>query len=423
MSLSPAVLVNHLEFSLCVDMSLSASLQPQMFSLRVWVLADDRPGNTTQSVGLAQALGWSYEIKTVHFTPASRLRQRLFGMWGTSALGLDRTRSAPLVPPWPDIVIATGWRPAFIARWIRRQNEGKTFLIQLGRKGGHVANLFDVVLTCSYCHLPSHPNRIEIAAPITRVTAERLAEERTQWRHLFAGAPRPYVMLTVGGTTSRHVWDATVAQRLAEEVQASAATIGGTVFAITSRRTGEVATKAMHVGLGPLGHVHQWQPYQPDNPYLAYLAQADVLVVTGESESMLAEAAATGKPFYIYPLVERAPRLKARVKDWIASQAFPAAPSNLSPWRRVLQVSGRFLIASGLVRPRRDLQALHRALVDRGVARMFAGSLELWQTPPLQEVDEVAANIKARIQTWISMRDYGRRTAHVELPTHDSRVV
>jgi len=29
----------------------------------VWVLTDDHPGNTTQSLGLARALGWPYEVR------------------------------------------------------------------------------------------------------------------------------------------------------------------------------------------------------------------------------------------------------------------------------------------------------------------------------------------------------------------------
>ncbi len=37
-------------------------------------------------------------------------------------------------------------------------------------------------------------------------------------------------------------------------------------------------------------------PMTTDNPYTGYLALADIIVVTGESESMLSEAAATGKP-------------------------------------------------------------------------------------------------------------------------------
>ena len=58
----------------------------------------------------------------------------------------------------------------------------------------------------------------------------------------------------------------------------------------------------------------------------SYLAFADVLIVTGESESMLAEAAATHKPVYIYPLPERPGNVKSQLKEWIVAcaQAAPA---------------------------------------------------------------------------------------------------
>ena len=39
-----------------------------------------------------------------------------------------------------------------------------------------------------------------------------------------------------------------------------------------------------------------------DNPYFAYLALADALLVTADSVSMISEAAATGKPVHILDL-------------------------------------------------------------------------------------------------------------------------
>jgi hypothetical protein len=46
--------------------------------------------------------------------------------------------------------------------------------------------------------------------------------------------------------------------------------------------------------------IHEWRAGETDNPYLAYLALADQFVVTGESMSMLTEAAYTAKPLYIF---------------------------------------------------------------------------------------------------------------------------
>ena len=93
---------------------------------RVWLLLDDRPGHTTQVVGLAEALGWPYETKPLRFTALNRLSNRLLG---ASRLALDAGASAELSPPWPDLVIAMGRRSAPrspLRACRRRQSAGPT---------------------------------------------------------------------------------------------------------------------------------------------------------------------------------------------------------------------------------------------------------------------------------------------------------
>lgn len=362
----------------------------------VWVLTDDHPGNTTQAIGLAEALGWPYEVKELRFTPLVRLHDGLFGACGATRIGLNRTRSAPLAPPWPDLVISTGWRPAHVARWIGKQSQGRTRLVQLGRKGGHVAELFDAVVSCAHFRLPPHPRRIETVAPLTRVTPERLAQAAERWKSLFDNAPHPWIALLVGGSTPQHRLDAETAQRLGEEVHAFAQAAGGSVFATTSRRTGPKAAEALRIGLGESSYMHQWQPGQRDNPYLAYLALADVIVVTGESESMLAEAAVSGKPVYIYPLPERPPGLRARIKEWIVARAYARPPNScgtVRPQRGMEYLCAR-LIERGIILPLRDFNALHQALIRLGIARLFGEPLETGERPVLREVDKVARRVR-----------------------------
>ncbi len=366
----------------------------------VWVLTDDRPGNTTQSVGLVRAIGWPYQVKELHFTDTARRIKFIWGPFAATNKGLDTARSAPLTPPWPDVVIAAGWRPAQVSRWIRKQSGGRTRLIQIGRKGGHVAGLFDIVITCSYFRLPPHPHRIEIAAPLTQVTPERLAEATTRWQHLFATAPHPHVMLIVGGTTKRHQWTPDIARHLGKDVQDFALAAHGSVFAITSRRTGAEAAAALAEDLGTTAAVHQWQPGQRENPYWAYLACADVLVVTGESESMLAEASVLGKPVYIYPLPpsHQPLRFKARVKAWMKDWAVSHAGLHQTWRQRLLSSIATFSISSGFIRPRRDLNELHQALIRRGIARFFGEPLAIWSPPSLREIDEVAMKVKKQLR-------------------------
>lgn len=362
----------------------------------VWVLTAHKPGHTTQVLGLADALGWPYTTKTLRFHARTNLHKRLTGTHRATRFGVDTTRSDPLTPPWPDLILTAGWRPARVARWVQQQSGGRTRLVVLGRKGSRPAYPTDVSVACAHFHLPPHPRRIETLAPLTRIRPEQLRQGAERWRHLVQDTPHPRIMLLVGGATARHQLDPQIAQKMGAAVRAFAARVKGKVFATTSRRTGKAATDALSEGLGSSHFVYTWQPNQSDNPYMGYLALADVLIVTGESESMLAEAATTDTPLYIYPLPERPNDMMGRCKEWIINQAQAkrlTARGSVRPQRGVSYLCAR-LIERGLVQPRRDLHALHEALVQRNIARFFGDPVDLSPRPVLHEFDTVAQHVR-----------------------------
>ncbi len=362
-----------------------------------WILADEKAGHTTQSVGLAQALGLRYEVKDLRFNALNLLSNRLLG---ASRNSLDRRRSASLVPPWPEVVISTGRRSAPVARWVARRSAGRTRVIQMGRKGGEQPATFDAVVSCVHFGLPPHPRRIETLAPLHAMSADRLAGAAERWRGLFGQAAQPHVVLVVGGSTAQHVLDPGTARRMGAEVRAFAEAAGGSIFAITSPRTGARVVEALCAGLGDSGRVHRWSPRQRDNPYVGYLALADVLVVTGESESMLAEAAATGAPLYIYPIPTRPAGPRVRLRSWVAAQARAFARNGrpTTARRRTLGTICARLIESGVVRPTRELALLHEGLIHAGFARRFGDSIETNRRAPLNELAQVAARVRALIR-------------------------
>lgn len=100
--------------------------------------------------------------------------------------------------------------------------------------------------------------------------------------------------------------------------------------------------------------MYPWQPHRRDNPYLGYLTTADILIVTGESESMLAEVAASGKPVYIYALPDCFPgvwgRIRERFREWVVARA-NARPAN----------------NRGTVRPQQGLKRLCARIISRGI--------------------------------------------------------
>jgi mitochondrial fission protein ELM1 len=368
-------------------------------SPRVWVLRDGSSEHDSQSLGIARALGWQYETKALRFSGLFRLR-RLAAFRSGPPLGLTKSRSAPLAPPWPDVVIASGRRTSDVARWIGEQSHGQTRVIQLDRRAGLSADPFDIVISNESRDRPPDPRRIETTAPLTAVDPARLGELVAEGEALWKAAPRPRVALLVSGTTARYELRPELAQRMATEVRDVAAAAGGAVLALGSSHTGTDVLAALRAGLGDSGRV---QPATTggdeaamDEATLAALAVADVIVVTGESQSRLALAAATGKPVYIYPLPARRLSLSARVEEWVEARAH-ATPLNrrgtVRPQRGLEYLCAR-LLERGLVLSPRDTTRLEEKLIEQKIAEPFGAPLLLGRRPALREAQEVARRLR-----------------------------
>jgi mitochondrial fission protein ELM1 len=349
-----------------------------MTSPRIWVLLDDRPGHQTQVLGLAERLGWDYETRSLAFNGFSRMHN---GILGARLLSLDKSGSDDLSPPYPDLLIAMGRRCLPIARWIRRASGQQTRLVHLGRKGLVAPNEFALLISCAHFQLPPHPQRMVVPLPPTKVTARRLAAARSEWEGLMKNTHAPHVVLLVGGETAHHRFTPSQAAEMLRQAETAALALGGALTVVTSRRTSPAAIAAMRDAARQAAF-HLWKPHEVKNPYLGYLAWADVLIVTGESESMLAEAAATAKPLYIAPLQPRPLSRKLKVTRWMTS---------VSAGRGQISAIVRRLFNTGWITPYRDLEKMHTVMYESRLARPFETGLSLQppgQSNALEEISE-----------------------------------
>jgi uncharacterized protein len=118
--------------------------------------------------------------------------------------------------------------------------------------------------------------------------------------------------------------------------------------------------------------------------------------VTGESESMLAEAAATGKPVYIYPLPKQQLDLWTQLKEWIVARGEKQRLGHrgtIKPQRGVQYLCAR-LVEQGIILPQPDLHILHETLVGSGIAQFFGSSLSPTSSAALREVDDIARRVR-----------------------------
>lgn len=352
---------------------------------RVWLVLGDKAGDNAQVDIIAAALGWPCERKPLVFQARYVLGKPPFK---ASLYHIDAARSAPLQPPWPDLVITVGRRPAMAALWIQEQSGGRTRLVLLGRPKRWLER-FSLVIAPSQYLLPAAPNVLSLELPLVRVNEAGIAAAVATWRPRLAALPRPLTALLVGGRTKPFLFDAAVTKELLRQADRGAA--GGALYITTSRRTQPEILAALQSNLPPGARLYRWRPDDPDNPYLALLGLADRFIVTGDSISMMVEVARLGRPLAIFPLPYRLGLLERLRAGLMRLTHSDAADGRRAP----LQPLGDLLYRLGLVSYSRDLTALHAALIERGLATRLGEPFPPPGRRAPDELDRVAARIAA----------------------------
>jgi mitochondrial fission protein ELM1 len=370
-----------------------SNLAGNMATPRVWVLAGPRAGDRSQLLALADSLGWPYEVKELAY---NRLHNLPNWLMGTSLISLDRARSSALTAPWPDLIIDGGKRSVPIVRWIRAQNGAQTRWVHVGRPWAPMTS-FDLVVAAPQYRLPPRPNVVSLAAPLHRITAERLAEAAAAWKERLPHLPRPWIALLVGGHSPPYVLDTAAARRLGEAASAAAREVGGSLLVTTSGRTRAETADALFEALSGNCHRHRWQAGAADNPYLAYLALADSFIVTGDSASMLAEACATGKPVAMFEVPRRPTfvgRLLAAIERLATGHGSRKNYRGMPKQQDWLARSFDRLVERGLFMPLRDLRECHRELLARGLVQRLGDTAPQGRREPINDMQRVAARVR-----------------------------
>ena len=320
--------------------------------LSIQVVSDGRAGIENQALGLAEAVQRltpaTITVKRIRWRKAfDKLPSALKAGWM-----LDPS-SDPVEPgpgeTWPDLWIATGRATLPLSARVRERSGGRTFVVQTQDPRWRL-NAYDLVVA------PAHdgaagPNVLSITGSPHRVTAARLAEGAAAFEGVLAPLPRPRVAALIGGRSMAFDLPEGHAAELADRIADAVAMAGGSLMLTFSRRTPEAAKQVMTARLGGLPGLI-WDGTEP-NPYFAFLHFADHVLVTEDSANMAAEAASTGAPVHILPMVP-------------------------------LKPAGKFA-------------RLHADLRGRGAARPFDGTLGRWTYQPLDETERAARAVLERM--------------------------
>lgn len=257
-----------------------------------WVFSDGKAGHESQCLGVVEALGLLPEIKRVGLKGI----YKLMAPWGPlpSSEGMGKP-GGKLGPPWPAFAFATGRTTIPYIRALKRHAGLQTYTVILmdPKTGPASADLIWV---------PEHDRRrgANVITTLTaphRFSSKRLAELSTAVPPSIAALPKPRIACLVGGPNGDYRYSDADEARLVRSLEALS-NGGAGLMITTSRRTPDrIAARLKEIATGTPAVF--WDG-EGTNPYPDFLAHADAFVITADSVSMVCEAAATGRPIFLF---------------------------------------------------------------------------------------------------------------------------
>jgi uncharacterized protein len=304
---------------------------------------------------------------------------------------LDLSRSDPLEPPWPDLIITVGRRPSMAALWVRRQSGNKTRIVLVGKPSGHMLD-FSLVIASAENQMPPMHNFLATTLPLMRVQADDVAREAQAWQEHFAALHRPVIAMLVGGETNPFIMNRQVANALVATARRVVDELGGTPYVTTSRRTTAEIVEVLRRDLPEQAVFYEWTADASDNPYRALLGSADGFIVTADSVSMMVEVIYLHKPLAIFPLpggwLGSIDQWRRSLAHWLFN---PRQESQWDRWRHRVARGVYYVDIFKVLCATRDFRAFHRLLVDKGLA-VWSG--QPFKQPAAQLPDDVGAVVK-----------------------------
>jgi hypothetical protein len=316
-----------------------------------WIVTEGAAGMENQCLGLAERLSLPHRVFRLKVAAPWRwIAPRSFG----SPFNHLQAQSDRLAPPWPKLLIGCGRQSIPFSLAIRRASAGRTITVQCQNPRINPAN-FDLVIPPEHDGLAGAHVFPIIGSP-NRITPAKLTEARAEFASVFSKLAAPRVAVLIGGSSRSHgSLGKTQARALAQGLRAVAQS--ASLMITTSRRTDADVAAMMRSELTG-ANVYFWDGETP-NPYFGLLAWADAIVTTSDSVNMICEAAATGKPVHIFRLVARSARARK----------------------------------------------FQESILQRGIARPFAGRIEQWSTAPLDETGRAAMQIQSLLDARASATD------------------
>ncbi|MFH0877404.1 MAG: ELM1/GtrOC1 family putative glycosyltransferase [Candidatus Omnitrophota bacterium] len=292
----------------------------------ILILSDGKPGHVKQSLACAElvsALGFTVHQETVEVIFKNKRQEALLAVAGTlfgaqAAQALLRFCLGPqtyckLTAGAYDLVISAGSSLASVNLAMATQNNAQSVVLM--RPGIVPLARFDLVVMPLHDRPPQRKNICAIPGSLTGMSADSLSKD---FQQLVLARPglrdlqdlrQPKIGVLLGGISKNYGWTIELASLVSEQLKKISSDAGAVLLLTTSRRTPPAVTYILRTQLAGNPQCRLFVDVLEDNPAgtvggICYAS--DIVVVSGESISMVSEAMSSGKRVVVFePVILR----------------------------------------------------------------------------------------------------------------------
>lgn len=249
-----------------------------------------------QGLALANRLGLNPIVKRISLRMPWRYFSPVPLRWGCRYA--FTSKSDRISEDFPDVMISIGRRSVAASLAVKELNKNKTFRIHL-QHSGLSPDFFDLLVVPKHDRIDGE-GVFQTRGAIHDMTRQSLDHLAITTKSHYKNLAHPIITVLLGGDSKAYTMSQKRIEILCQTLLNLQKTTQGSLLITPSRRTGQDKIILFQERLKECPGFF-WDG-SGENPYLTYLAHADMVFVTADSVNMITEATITERPVYILPL-------------------------------------------------------------------------------------------------------------------------
>jgi hypothetical protein len=183
----------------------------------ILILADDRPGTVSQSIGLAKNLGMEYKKIDLTYNSLVKIPNYFFS---SSLLRLDEKSKKEIkeLGYFPSLIISAGRRSATIALYLKKISQGQSKVVQIMDPNLDFSK-FDFVILPKHDESPSQAsNLITTIGSLTKINDQDIQSETQKYLPELENSRSTTIALLLGGSSAKTKFEKESGEKLAQNV-------------------------------------------------------------------------------------------------------------------------------------------------------------------------------------------------------------